>query len=270
MTASNSHLTPLGLRGPPRHLRTGSVSVSLLAHASLVWGLYQTPRPDTPLPLMVVELPQSAPPAKALPEEPEPPEPEPPKPETPQPKPKPVMEKHQPSKAQANPERDPPSTDNPAQQSGDEAPQAAIPLAGVTLSNAGSMSISGAAGGRRIIGERARSGPTPTVVNAAPPVAALSDLSQKPQAPPLDQALRDHYPPAHRRSGTAGKASVRVLLSAQGRVLQARIVAESASGFGAACQKTLLRSQWSAPIDAQGRAVRTELTYRCVFTVGAR
>lgn len=267
MTASNSQLTPRGLRGAPRHLRTASVSVSLLAHASLVWGLYQTPRPHTPLPLMVVELPQSAPPAEALPEEPQPPEPEPAKPETPQPKPKRVPEQHQPPQAQADPERDPPSSD---QRSTDEPPQAAIPLAGVMLSNAGSMSVSGAAGARRIIGERARPGATPMLANAAPRVAALSDLSQKPKAPPLDQALREHYPPAHRRSGTAGKASVRVLLTAQGRVLQARIMNESAAGFGAACRKTLLRSQWSAPIDAQGRAVRTELTYRCVFTVDAR
>ena len=273
MTASKSHVTPLGLRGPPRYLRTTSVSVSLLAHASLVWGLYQAPTPEAPSPLMIVELPQSPlpvePPQQPEPEQPEP-EPEQPKPEAPPPKPKPVTEKRQPPQPQAEAAQDPPSGDEPDLQSAAETPQAAIPLAGVTLSNAGTMAIGGASGARPTIGEKARSGPTSVTPTTAPPVAALSDLSRKPQAPALDQALREHYPPAHRRTGTPGKASVRVLLSAQGRVLQARITTESAPGFGAACRKTLLRSQWSAPIDAQGRAVRTELTYRCIFTIDAR
>lgn len=268
MTASKSHVTPLGLHGPPRYLRTASVSVSLLAHASIVWGLYQAPTPKAPSPLMIVELPQS--PVPAEPPEPEQPEPEQPKPETSPPKPKPATEKRQPPQPQAEAAQDPPSGGDPDQQTAAEAPQAAIPLAGVTLSNAGTMAIGGPSGARPTIGEKARSGPTSVTPTTAPPVAALADLSRKPQAPALDQALREHYPPAHRRTGTPGKASVRVLLSAQGRVLQARITTESAPGFGAACRKTLLRSQWSAPIDTHGRAVRTKLTYRCIFTIDAR
>jgi hypothetical protein len=45
------------------------------------------------------------------------------------------------------------------------------------------------------------------------------------------------------------------------------VVSESAPGFADACRKTLLGSRWSEPLDREGRAVSTRLTYRCRFEV---
>jgi protein TonB len=99
------------------------------------------------------------------------------------------------------------------------------------------------------------------------PIAKLSDLSRKPRAPSLDAALRQHYPPDLRRRGTEGQAEVRVVIDGRGRVDEITVLSESAPGFADACRKTLLGSRWSEPLDREGRAVSTRLTYRCRFEV---
>jgi TonB family protein len=118
-----------------------------------------------------------------------------------------------------------------------------------------------------------RTGPT-----SAPParaatgdslaLAKLSDLSRKPRAPSLDASLRQHYPDELRRRGVEGQAEVRVIVSARGRVEHVSVVSETAAGFAQACKNTLLGSQWSEPLDREGKPVNTRLTYRCRFQVG--
>jgi hypothetical protein len=98
-------------------------------------------------------------------------------------------------------------------------------------------------------------------------VIALADLSSKPVAPSLDGELSRNYPTALRSRGVEGDAMVRLLLSREGRVVRADIVHESAAGFGSACQRTVLDSRWSTPLDRSGKPVRTRLSYRCRFAI---
>lgn len=102
---------------------------------------------------------------------------------------------------------------------------------------------------------------------AAPSWLPLSDLSKKPAPPALGAALRSHYPLDARRRGLAGSALVQARVEADGRVRQVALVNESLPGFGAACEKTLLGSRWSPPLDRQGRAVATKVRYTCRFVV---
>jgi hypothetical protein len=45
------------------------------------------------------------------------------------------------------------------------------------------------------------------------------------------------------------------------------VVSQSGPGFGDACRATLRDSVWSAPLDREGRAVTTFVTYTCRFEV---
>jgi hypothetical protein len=57
------------------------------------------------------------------------------------------------------------------------------------------------------------------------------------------------------------------LIDQQGRVRSATITSESATGFGGACQHTLLQSRWTPPVGQRGEASSTYITYRCRFEV---
>src|SRR5690606_33494840 len=104
-------------------------------------------------------------------------------------------------------------------------------------------------------------------VPASPAFIPLQDLSRKPKPPHLDALLSQHYPSPLRRRGEEGEALVRVRLSASRIGTQVQLVTESHVGFGAACQKGLKGSRWTAPLDASGKPVATELSYRCRFRV---
>jgi TonB family protein len=79
--------------------------------------------------------------------------------------------------------------------------------------------------------------------------------------------LRANYPEEARQRGLAGSARVRARIDADGVIRSARLLTESSPGFGAACRKTVLGSQWSAPRDKNGGAVATEIVYTCHFQV---
>jgi TonB family protein len=79
--------------------------------------------------------------------------------------------------------------------------------------------------------------------------------------------LRANYPDEARRRGLAGTASVRARIDSDGVVRSARMVGESAPGFGSACRRTVLGSRWSAPRAKNGDAVATEIVYTCHFEV---
>ncbi|MEY4508556.1 MAG: hypothetical protein RLZZ450_678 [Pseudomonadota bacterium] len=98
-------------------------------------------------------------------------------------------------------------------------------------------------------------------------LVSLGSLSRPPRAPALDQALAANYPRSAHDLGMSGEAVVRARILADGQVGPTTVIVASAPEFGKACQRTLAGSRWSAPLDATGRPVATELSYKCVFEV---
>jgi protein TonB len=252
-------------------LRTSALLGSAAAHAGLLIYLvgaeppFDPPRLPKPPPTLV----KLAPPPQPETASPKLPAPEPAEPVEPRPEPP----KPQPQAARAEPRAAQPPTPRSEEPPAQAATPAPIALAGVTLSNSDfSVARSNPAPARV-----ARSGSTEPQTTGlaaaqrrpppAPKLVPLHNLSSKPNPPSLDAALRRHYPQGLRSRGIEGQAVVRLTLSPSGRVSTARIASESEPGFGAACRQTLLESRWSAPLDREGRAVGTQLTYRCRFRV---
>jgi TonB family protein len=101
----------------------------------------------------------------------------------------------------------------------------------------------------------------------APALVPLRDLSEHPRPPALEDLLRANYPEEARQRGLRGNASVRARIDSDGVVRAARVVVESAAGFGLACQRTVIGSRWSPPRAQNGDAVATEIVYTCHFEV---
>lgn len=248
-------IPPRGLREtlPPAGTRRWLSTLALLCSAGLHgfgWQLLPGTSPRLPLPPpLTVEL--APPPAPETP--PPPPPPKRPEPAAEQPKTAPTKVVHPtPQPVAPSPPIEMPTAPGP------------VALGGIVLSNVAAPTATA---------------PRPAATPSPPPKAAplaptapswvpVANLSQKPRPPRLDGALRGNYPSEYRRSGTAGDASVELMLSETGSVASARVTHESAPGFGEACKRTLLPSVWSAPLDASGRAVKTRVTYRCKFTIG--
>jgi TonB family protein len=112
---------------------------------------------------------------------------------------------------------------------------------------------------------------TPSAGAAVPPpipvTQPFAELSRKPAPPPLAAALQRNYPPAARRQGKSGEAKVRVWIDARGRAASVTVSSESSVGFGAACQRALLQSQWTPPLGPHGEPTATFVSYRCRFRV---
>jgi outer membrane biosynthesis protein TonB len=179
---------------------------------------------------------------------------------------------------------DPPET--PAQVNADPDPALApADLTGITLTNARGTGWASATGDgssrtgplRNVQAVRSRAASLAAASSKpvrsehphaiAPPVVAAEDLSRPPRAPDLNGALEANYPSEARALGISGMAVIRALISPAGEARALGILSESAPGFGAACLKTLMGSRWSAPVDRTGRAVATEIRYRCTFKV---
>lgn len=109
--------------------------------------------------------------------------------------------------------------------------------------------------------------PAPVVKPAGPPLVAIADLGAKPAPPDLGSALHRNYPEEARRRGLAGNAEVRVRIDSDGVARSVSPLGESAPGFADACRRALMGSRWSPPRDRSGRAVSTEVRYRCRFLV---
>ena len=103
--------------------------------------------------------------------------------------------------------------------------------------------------------------------SAGPALVAARDLSEHPRPPALEGLLRANSPEEAKRRGLAGTASVRARIDADGVIRSARVVDESAAGFGSACRRTVVGSRWSAPRAQNGDAVATEIVYTCHFEV---
>lgn len=105
------------------------------------------------------------------------------------------------------------------------------------------------------------------VRHPGPPVVAAADLSHPPVPPDLTVALARAYPAEARAKGLAGKAVVHARIQPDGHIADMKLIDESATGFGAACQSTLRGSMWSPPLDRQAHAVATYVNYTCRFEV---
>jgi periplasmic protein TonB len=152
----------------------------------------------------------------------------------------------------------------------------ALDLSGVTLTNDTGAGFAVPVGnGNALLGPIGLGGPRDRAVAApaAPPtpkppaLVAASDLSEHPRPPSLTGLLRANYPEEARQRGLRGSARVRARIDADGVIRGARLLTESSTGFGAACRRTVLGSQWSAPRDKNGGAVATEIVYTCHFEV---
>jgi outer membrane biosynthesis protein TonB len=168
------------------------------------------------------------------------------------------------------------ATVTPAPSAPSPAPTAPLDLSGVTLTNdtgAGfAMPVGDGSALHAPIGSSRRAAepvhtPAVTTATAGPALVAASDLSVHPVPPALGGLLRANYPEAARQRGLAGTASVRARIDADGVVRLGRVVAETSTGFGAACRRTVVGSRWSAPRDKDGRPVATEIVYTCRFEV---
>lgn len=156
------------------------------------------------------------------------------------------------------------------------APAAALDLSGVTLTNdSGSgyaMPVGDGSALHGPIGLGASPAPASAPASAAsaasrPTLVDVSDLSERPRPPSLTALLRQNYPEEARQRGLRGSASLRARIDSDGVIRTARVVAESAAGFGSACRRTVLGSHWSAPRAKNGGAVATEIVYTCHFEV---
>ena len=237
---------------------------SLGVHAALAGSLATRaaiPMHSDPIVTTLLELP---PEPLTLPEPPpkEEPTPPPPKPAPVPPQPLAAPKRAKPLKSRAQPDALP--------ESPDVAPVAPMRLATVRLSSLGAgvgMAYGNGDGNTSGPVSSGETAAAPAPVPAAPAFIPLQDLSRKPKPPHLDALLSQHYPALLRRRGQEGEALVRVRLSAAGIARQVQLVSESHAGFGAACQKVLKGSRWTAPLDASGKPVATELSYRCRFRV---
>jgi TonB family protein len=100
-----------------------------------------------------------------------------------------------------------------------------------------------------------------------PLLVRVQDLSEHPVPPALEGLLRQNYPAEARQRGLRGSARVRARIDPDGLIRSAQVLSESSSGFGVACQRTVLGSRWSAPRSQNGAAVATEIVYTCHFEV---
>jgi TonB family protein len=120
--------------------------------------------------------------------------------------------------------------------------------------------------GARVTGRHVESS-APALRPAPPAVVAVADLSRRPEAPRLEEALERNYPVEARQNGLSGRAVVRARITPEGEVRDILVQSESNAGFGRACRDTLAGSHWTPPLDREGRPVATIINYTCRFEV---
>lgn len=240
-----------------RQLLPWTIAASFLLHGVAYASLAAAPAAPSPRRTQsLVKFEISSPPT---PEPIRPPEPA--KPEPARPKPRASMPKAEPPPA-APPAATPP-----------EPVSDGVTLAGEGPGNAFSMPL-GNGGALEPARPRLPVLPTPAPVPpvavthaAGPLLVPVSDLSTRPSPPALGAALERNYPADARQRGLSGSAKVRARIDPDGVVRHVALVEESATGFGAACSRTLTNSRWAAPKDKAGRSVATEIRYTCRFVV---
>lgn len=254
------------------------LATSLILHglAFAAIGIVRVPVFDPPERNEVAFEVEDPPPAP----EPPPPPPPPPPPEVEPPRPT-VRE----APAREAPEETPPETPPPPPAPVEEEP---VNFDGVTLSSENgdpSFTMNQGTGQHMTGPQRAGNGTrhvdgdpngivggTGTAPAAAGPrMVPVADLSRRPAPPGTDRvisAMMRNYPRDAREEGIEQHAVVRMQIGADGRLSRLRIISGAEHGFGEACRQSLMQSgNWSPPLDRNGQAVATEVTFDCDFQV---
>jgi protein TonB len=205
-----------------------------------------------------------------------------PPPEAPPPdKPKEPEPPKEPPKVAARPAAPKPAAAPPPQEAAPPAPaDEPTDFTGVTLTaEGGSSSWTTAVGsGAALTGPIGKIGKKPDALVAAksgpvgPRLVALESLARKP-APPgnLNDLLKQYYPRRAQLQGVEGRVVVRVRILPNGHVADVRVIEESPAAFefASACRELLHQAPpWQPPLDGTGKAVATEVTFKCTFEVG--
>jgi outer membrane biosynthesis protein TonB len=236
---------------------------SLAVHLVFVaMGHHAVPSPRAEVAPTIVQLALTPPPPEPPPAEPEPPSAQPEPPPV-QPTPRPAARARSPAPPAPTPASAPAELTGTTLASDDTSSWSAPAGSGADRSGPIETNTVGAQPGS---GQRASPpAPRPRAAAPAPATLPLTELSRKPSPPSLTEALERHYPRDARRLGRSGAASVRARIAENGVVSEARLKDETEPGFGAACQRALLGSRWSPPLDRRGLPVATWVSYRCKF-----
>ncbi|QQR89232.1 MAG: energy transducer TonB [Myxococcales bacterium] len=100
-------------------------------------------------------------------------------------------------------------------------------------------------------------------------IVSVSNLARKP-APPSDiqNTLERNYPKQAQRLGIEGTARLKLRINPDGRPSNFKVLSQTGShGFAEACSKTLSEGRWQPPLDKNGKAVATEISFTCVFEI---
>ncbi len=265
--------TPLG-NVAPWALETGWVVLAIVTHATFLGLMPKVPmgsgieEPSNTVAIAIVdEDPVVAEPDEELPEPVEPAEPEPVKPP---PKPKTFKAPKEPPKAPEEP---------PA-----AAPESPVTFDNVVLTNEGdepsSWAMDPGSGESRegpigrpeaAVTGRSRNGIVGGIIGGTGlgVVVDVGDLSKAPIPPSLKRKLEKLYPKKARQEGIEGEVVIRMQVAPDGLPSKIRIISEDPTGYelGRACVKTLRGERWKPPIDKDGKAVTTRVTYRCGFGI---
>jgi protein TonB len=100
-------------------------------------------------------------------------------------------------------------------------------------------------------------------------VVDVGDLSRAPIPPSLKRKLEKLYPKKAKQEGVEGTAMMRLLIGPDGMPGKIRLIKVEPGGFGfeGACRKSLQGERWKPPIDKDGKAVSTSVSFRCSFEI---
>ncbi len=248
-------------------LLPSSWAVSGLLHGGAAALLFLGARTGTsppPPPRPAVEFRVPPPPPKAAPQ----PEPvEPPKPSAPK--------TSAPAKVAATPAPPPPPDTPPPPPAAADAP---LDLTGNTLTADKGGFATRVGNGAPMGGPIGAGGsPAPRPAPAAPSASAgvpggngltpKEDLSRLPEPPDLASRLLAHYPEKARATGASGRATLSLVIGADGRVAGVEVRSASSPEFGRACEETLRGTRWVPPLDKAARPTATRVGYTCYFDV---
>lgn len=108
---------------------------------------------------------------------------------------------------------------------------------------------------------------TAAVASAGPALTLAADLSRLPEPPDLSDRLLEHYPDKARATGTPGRATLSLVISARGLVVAIELRSATDPEFGRACEDTLRGTHWSLPLDRSAKPTATRVGYTCQFEV---
>lgn len=116
-------------------------------------------------------------------------------------------------------------------------------------------------------GRPGSAGPAAPPPPKAPELTPRESLSKLPSPPDLSGALLASYPEKAKAAGERGRATVSLIVHADGRVGGLEVRSATAPEFAEACLGVLRGSRWGAPLDKDGRLTASRVGYTCQFDV---